>query len=169
MPALASELGVSLGAAYHHVADKRELVGLMAQQVFAEIEIPADDAGDWADRLRQLFLNTVRTLSECPWIGSWTWGLPPDERGTTRTAVYVVDQLRQAKLDDAAVEDAFVAIWAMIAGLLPFVAGQRGPSQPEAILAELRYGGAEPDDRPAMEVATAAIDMLIAGLRASVE
>ena len=48
--ALASELGLSTTAMYHHVKTKRELLDLVAQETLAAIDLP--QRGPWQARLR---------------------------------------------------------------------------------------------------------------------
>ncbi|WP_338932211.1 GntR family transcriptional regulator [Streptomyces netropsis] len=51
MRALAAELGVSTMVLYRYVPGKDELVVLMADVVFGEVELPADAPADWRGRL----------------------------------------------------------------------------------------------------------------------
>jgi TetR/AcrR family tetracycline transcriptional repressor len=48
MRALATELGLSATATYHHVASKGELLGLVADAVLADVQLPT--AGTWQQR-----------------------------------------------------------------------------------------------------------------------
>src|SRR4051794_259990 len=52
MRRLSRELGRSAMAAYSHVADKQQLLDLVAREILSEVEMPAPDSGPWEDRLR---------------------------------------------------------------------------------------------------------------------
>jgi TetR/AcrR family tetracycline transcriptional repressor len=52
MRRLSRELGRSAMAAYSHVADKQQLLDLVAREVLSTVEVPDPDSGPWEDRLR---------------------------------------------------------------------------------------------------------------------
>jgi AcrR family transcriptional regulator len=54
MRRLSRELDRSAMAPYWHVADKQQLLDLVAREVLSEVEIPAPDTGPWDDRLRAI-------------------------------------------------------------------------------------------------------------------
>ena len=70
MRALSRELGMSHMAAYYYVANKDELLELVASRALADIAVPEPDAGDWTVRLRTLIdriddaLRTYRGVGE---------------------------------------------------------------------------------------------------------
>ncbi len=68
MRRLSRELGRSAMAPYWHVADKRELLDLVAREVLAEVEVPAPDAGPWEDRLRAVIDEIDLRLRHYPGI-----------------------------------------------------------------------------------------------------
>lgn len=68
MRRLSRELGRSAMAPYWHVADKRELLDLVAREVLAEVEVPASDAGPWEDRLRTVIDEIDLRLRHYPGI-----------------------------------------------------------------------------------------------------
>ena len=52
MRALAARIGVQAPALYWHVADKAELLGLMAAEIHAQTRAAVEDAAHWQDWLR---------------------------------------------------------------------------------------------------------------------
>ena len=58
--ALATELGLSTTAMYHHVKDKRELLDLTAQATLSAIELPQE--GSWQQRLRTFARSARKSL-----------------------------------------------------------------------------------------------------------
>jgi AcrR family transcriptional regulator len=68
MRRLSRELGRSAMAPYWHVADKRELLHLVAREVLAEVEVPALDSGPWEDRLRTVIDEIDLRLRHYPGI-----------------------------------------------------------------------------------------------------
>jgi AcrR family transcriptional regulator len=65
MRELASELGVSSMAAYHHVENKRALLALVAEHLFSQVEVPSDDR-PWDEQLRLLIRERRRVVREYP-------------------------------------------------------------------------------------------------------
>lgn len=65
MRELAQQLEVVPMALYKHVAGKDELLGLMIDLVFGEVQ--GDDRGDWRDRLRARYGAMRAALARHPW------------------------------------------------------------------------------------------------------
>jgi len=63
---LAKELGVTPMALYWHFRSKEELLGGLADRLWAEIDIDVDEAADWPQQLRGLLESLVRVLREHP-------------------------------------------------------------------------------------------------------
>jgi AcrR family transcriptional regulator len=61
MRELAAELGVSSMAAYHHVANKRVLLSLVAEHVYSEVDMPSA-ALPWDERLLVLARDRRRAI-----------------------------------------------------------------------------------------------------------
>lgn len=64
MRALSAELGVALGATYHHVANKRELLLLVARNLYDEVVLPP--RGSWDQRLKKLIVNIATVVGSYP-------------------------------------------------------------------------------------------------------
>jgi TetR/AcrR family transcriptional regulator, tetracycline repressor protein len=63
---LATELGVTPMALYWHFRSKDELLGGLAEQVWAEIDTDIDEAASWSAQLRGLLESLLRVLRAHP-------------------------------------------------------------------------------------------------------
>ena len=68
MRRLSRELGRSAMAVYWYVADKQELLDLVAKEVLSEVPVPAADSGSWEDRLRDVVEAIDAQLRQHPGI-----------------------------------------------------------------------------------------------------
>lgn len=68
MRRLSRELGRSAMAPYSYVADKQELLDLVAKDVLSEVDLPAMDSGTWEDRLRHVVEAIDARLRQHPGI-----------------------------------------------------------------------------------------------------
>lgn len=75
MRRLASELGVAPMAAYRYVSGRDELLELMVDFVYGELELPDGDAG-WREALRTLALRIRDVLLTHPWVVRVSWCAP---------------------------------------------------------------------------------------------
>ncbi|WP_280447745.1 mycofactocin system transcriptional regulator MftR2 [Nocardia cyriacigeorgica] len=69
MRRLSRELGVSPMAPYYYVADKRELLDLVATAALAGVRKPPPESGPWQQRLRELIDQIDEKLREHPGLG----------------------------------------------------------------------------------------------------
>lgn len=68
MRTIAAELGVSTMALYRHVPGKDELVELMADAVFGDVELPVCAATDWRGRLEATARTQWALYCRHPWL-----------------------------------------------------------------------------------------------------
>ena len=66
MRRLSDALGVALGATYHYVPNRRALLQLVAQDIYAELALPSVRSGDWADHIYAAIVDFVRLLTCYP-------------------------------------------------------------------------------------------------------
>jgi AcrR family transcriptional regulator len=66
MRRLAEELGTSAMSAYHHVANKDQLLGHMVDRVVEEMDL-ADGAGDWKVAIKRTATSAHELLIGHPW------------------------------------------------------------------------------------------------------
>ncbi|MBO0853919.1 MAG: mycofactocin system transcriptional regulator MftR2 [Nocardia sp.] len=69
MRRLSRELGVSPMAPYYYVADKRELLDLVATAALTGVRTPPPDFGTWQQRLRELIDQIDEKLRKHPGLG----------------------------------------------------------------------------------------------------
>jgi len=69
MRRLSRELGVSPMAPYYYVADKRELLDLVATAALTGVRKPPPDSGPWQQRLRELIDQIDDKLRKHPGLG----------------------------------------------------------------------------------------------------
>jgi AcrR family transcriptional regulator len=72
MRRLATELGVAPMAAYRHLSGKDDLLELMLDHVYRELELPGESAG-WRETLREIAVRTRELMHRHPWLAQ----LPP--------------------------------------------------------------------------------------------
>jgi AcrR family transcriptional regulator len=63
---LSDELGVSLGATYHHVPTRTALMRLIAEDIYCDIELPLTATGSWTDHVHVAITNFARLLNAHP-------------------------------------------------------------------------------------------------------
>lgn len=71
MRELSSRLGVALGATYHHVPNKHELLVLVGQDIYREIADHLPDRGTWSERLKAAMVHTANTLRDHPGMAEY--------------------------------------------------------------------------------------------------
>jgi AcrR family transcriptional regulator len=117
MTLVAEELQASVMAAYHHVANKQELLELMVDAVLGHVDVPAGSDGDWKERMTLLQLSARQELSQIKGIADIIRTRGPTPHAV-RLADATVEILRQAGFDDAEATLAFDVIYAYVTGQL---------------------------------------------------
>src|SRR4051794_40711395 len=133
MRALSRELGTSPMAAYYYVANKEELLDLVAARALAAIEAPDDD-GEWPVRLRTLIDRVDDALRHYRGVGE----VLLDRMHRTQTHVMrgIMEILSEAGFDDADVALGYALIHTYLFGryrvtmtqVMPEVDGTEGGS-----------------------------------------
>jgi AcrR family transcriptional regulator len=147
MRRLASELGVTAMALYHHVGSKDELIQLVANRVFDLIGDQKPD-GDWSEILRARTLSIWQEFSEYPGLAAYVLDRPLTP-GVRRSIGLTIEMFRSIGMDDVVANHAYWTYHTYIYGLLTM---------------EARFGHL--DDNEIVDRVTFGIDTLIAGLRA---
>lgn len=70
MRRIAAALGAGAMSLYWHVSSKDELIEMMIDQAFAEMDLPVDTPNDWQTRLRIIAIETRKIFKRHPWIAS---------------------------------------------------------------------------------------------------
>jgi TetR/AcrR family tetracycline transcriptional repressor len=165
MGQLADELGVAPMTAYHHVANRTELVQLVVEELLHRVEIPGPAEGTWDVRLKSLEANVRRELGGIPGIRT---GISADgSEASKRLADAVLVILAEAGFDENTALLAYGALFTYMVGQLDLdVVTERGQHSDDA----LRF--AELTDRTAAgrptpdEFFDFGFDLMLAGLRA---
>ncbi|WP_067562527.1 TetR/AcrR family transcriptional regulator [Nocardia acidivorans] len=93
MRRLATELGVAPMAAYRYVTGKDELLELMVDFVYAELDLP-DGTDGWRATMRSIALRTREILLRHPWVSRAAYGAPtPNQLAVPEATLAVLDGL----------------------------------------------------------------------------
>jgi AcrR family transcriptional regulator len=77
MRRVAGEVGAGAMSLYRYVSNRDELLDLMLDAAFAEVELPSRGAGDWRARLAPVAREVRRMLTRHPWAGQLVASRPP--------------------------------------------------------------------------------------------
>lgn len=144
MRRLAAELDVTPMAIYRHVADKNALVGLVVDQVLADLPEP-DAAGDWAVQMRRFFTATHELLVAHPAVAQIMAGRPLDGPNATRLADRALACLLAAGFSEDLAVEAFVALGGYTLGGSLYQVGRA-----RWISADSRFDAVPAADRPTL-------------------
>lgn len=100
MRELAVRTGTSPMAAYHHVASRDELVGLVVDAIGATLELARSDA-DWLEQLRRWAHQVRSALRRYPGTARWLLTHPP-----AGPHAFVIAEAALSALDDAGLDAA---------------------------------------------------------------
>jgi TetR/AcrR family transcriptional regulator, tetracycline repressor protein len=141
MRVLADRLGVSVAAAYKHVADKETLLRLAANQLFSQVEEGDVEVADWIARLRALMLRFYDVMTEHPGMSSFI-GLEPDEFPRRHMAATMHEILLGAGFDSDEAWDVLTTFVFLASGALdgPIRRRDLGPNKDQLLRAA--YGRA---------------------------
>jgi len=96
---IASELGVTPMALYRYVQSKEELLDAMLEAVWAEVELPDANAGDWWDGLAALARSTRRAFLSHPAAAAIAATRPGSGRNILRVIDAILALLERAGFD----------------------------------------------------------------------
>ena len=165
MGQLADELGVAPMTAYHHVANRNELVRLVVEELLLRVEIPGPEAGAWDVRLKTLEANVRRELGGIPGIRT---GISPEgSEASARLAEGVLGILADAGFDEASALLAYGAMFTYMVGQLDLdVIADRSDDSPDALrfaeLTDRTASGRRPTPDQFFDFG---FDLLLIGLR----
>ncbi|OBJ50809.1 TetR/AcrR family transcriptional regulator C-terminal domain-containing protein [Mycobacterium sp. 1423905.2] len=143
---LAAELGAAVPSVYYHVPGKQAALDLLAESVLAAIPVP--EAGSWDTRLAELYCAARQVMLEVPGIAA----VLQTSRGSERARR--LDRVSRALLVEA--------------GLSKRIAGAAHTVLYTYLLGAVSLEEAR-GTRQAASRFRAGLDVIIAGIRASVE
>lgn len=152
MRALSAELGVALGATYHHVPNKRDLLLLVARDLYDEVALPA--RGSWDQRLKKLMISVAEVVGRHPGMASFMNSNMADSMPVDLNR-RVTDLLREAGFSSRNVHAVMGALFIYVNGV-SFTPVDGSPSG--------ALSGAEVN-----RIFRDGLDMLLAGARATLE
>jgi len=118
MRRLSSNLGVALGATYHHVKSKHALLVLVARSRFAQVEIPAlDDPRDWSVQVREVLLSLTNVFTGQAELAAWVLANFADA-APSEIMIRMRGMLANAGFDADATEAALYPLFFYVAGTL---------------------------------------------------
>jgi AcrR family transcriptional regulator len=145
MRKLAEALGVEAMSLYYYLADKDEILDGMVDLVFAEVELPAQEA-DWRAAMRQRAISARDALTRHPWAVGVLESRANPGPATLRHHDAVIGTLRQAGFSIALAAHAFSVIDSYVYGFalqalnLPFDTSEELEDLAEAMLREMPAG-----------------------------
>jgi AcrR family transcriptional regulator len=119
MRKLGTQLGVGATSIYWHVASKEQLVELIVDHIYGELEVPeAGDGSTWRDDLRACADGLRQTILRHPWMAtmlaqSATAGFGPN---AVRVSEWIIGVLRSAGLSAAEADQATGAVASYVLG-----------------------------------------------------
>jgi AcrR family transcriptional regulator len=120
MRKLAARLGAGATSIYWHVANRDELIELIIDEVYGELEVPdPDDAPDWRPAIRQVAHDIRSTVVRHPWMVSVLDHLAAVNLGpnSLRLSERLIGVLQGAGFELREAERALTAVTAYVTGI----------------------------------------------------
>lgn len=117
MRKLADRCGVGAMTLYGYVRTKDELLGLIADDLLAAVELPVSPDTPWEDVVRCVFRSVRRIFLEHPELADVVARQHLNSVAAYRGAEVVLGAVRRAGLSDEQAVSAFVALTAFTTGL----------------------------------------------------
>lgn len=116
MRKLARACGVGAMTLYGYIPTKDDLLGLLADRLLAELDLPAPEEGDWAYRVAAVFHAVRRAFLAHPELVPIVAAHRLDGLSAYRGAEVVFRSLREIGLDDAQIVSAFSTLTSYTVG-----------------------------------------------------
>lgn len=129
MRGLSAKLGVALGATYHHVPNKRDLLLLLAHDIYDEVVLP--DKGSWVQRLKKLMISVVEVVGRYPGMAAFMNANASDSM-PVELHHRVVSLLREAGFSQRNIEVLMGAMFIYANGMNSGAVGKDSPSSVSA-------------------------------------
>jgi len=151
MRALSAQLGVALGATYHYVPNKRDLLLLVAHDLYDEVVLP--DKGPWDQRLKKLMVSVAEVVGRHPGMASFMNSNAADSMPVELNR-RVVDLLREAGFSSRNVHAVMGALFIYVNGVISGGFGEAASGAMKADVSRIFRDG---------------LEMLLTGARARLE
>lgn len=128
---LSAQLGVALGATYHHVPNKHALLVLVTNELYGRIPIPVRDGDDCLGQVRQMMINLTAVMQQYPGVAAYMTQ-HPSEVPMVDAMHMVQSALEDAGLSGEAMARALTALSLFVTGaiLSGFTTTQRRTTVP---------------------------------------
>ncbi len=126
MRRLSDDLGVALGATYHHVPNRKALLALVAHTIYADVELPDPSVTLWSDQIHVVLSSFAREVTKYPGMAA---EMLSDLEGMAPVAIIeqVLVSLTSAGFTGPQVDQARAALFFYVCGLtFAGVTGGRG-------------------------------------------
>lgn len=71
MRRLSERLGVALGATYHYFPTRHALLRRVVQDLYAEVDLPEQESGDWAQQVKQITIDMALVVGQYPGLAAY--------------------------------------------------------------------------------------------------
>ena len=71
MRRLSDRLGVALGATYHYVPTRHDLLVRIGEELYAQIQLAGPEVGDWAARLKAMMISAADVVGAYPGMANY--------------------------------------------------------------------------------------------------
>ena len=132
MRKLAARMGVGVMSLYWHVERKDDLLELIADAIFGEMELPDQPTGDWRADLTRVALETRAIFTRHPWLLQTIGSLPHYGPNFLRHAEFSFGSLSQAGVEPETMARVVSAVDSFVFGsLLTRIAEARADRSPD--------------------------------------
>ena len=117
MRRLSDDLGVALGATYHHVPNRQVLLRLVAKDIDRDLVLPSTDTGEWTDHVRMAVLDYARLVHAHPGMAA---EIARDSIEMTPLSLnpFLAERLRSAGFSSTDIEAVMIALFFYVGGLM---------------------------------------------------
>ena len=115
MRRLSDALAVTLGATYRHVPSKRDVLLLVARDLYAEAQVPSK--GEWDERIKRLMIDVALIVSAHPGMATFMTGNADDTMPADLHRA-VVTLLQEAGFSKQGIDTVVAALFFYVHGIV---------------------------------------------------
>lgn len=134
MRRVAAELGTGAASLYRHVSTRDDLVDLMVDRAFADLD-PPPDTGDWRADLVEHNIDVLRYLRRRPWVLDGVLARPPSGPNAVRRVENMLARLEPCPASGWAKMEAIGVLAGMVQATAVHERPGRGGAQDEEFVA----------------------------------
>ena len=141
---IASSLGAGAMSLYRHVQSKDELLDLLLDAAYSEIEVPAAATGDWTREIADLARQTRRVLKRHWWLGPLLTARPTFGTHYLRWFEFQLASTGRAGFEMAARVQLIGTVFAYVNGFVGYELGEEATNRKHRLTPENKRRAAEP-------------------------